>query len=74
METIVGNARQNGDFAVEILLRDGEHAWHGWDVRKKKVIDLYKTKIIDPLLVAEKAVESSVSVAGLMITAEAGIV
>ena len=74
METIVGNARQNGDFAVEMLLRDGEHAWHGWDVREKEVIDLYKTKIIDPLLVAEKAVESSVSVAGLMITAEAGIV
>ena len=70
----MGNARQNGDFAVEMLLRDGEHAWHGWDVREKEVIDLYKTKIIDPLLVAEKAVESSVSVAGLMITAEAGIV
>tara|TARA_R110002153_G_scaffold158968_1_gene311148 strand:- start:262 stop:648 length:387 start_codon:yes stop_codon:yes gene_type:complete len=74
METIVGNARQNGDYAVETLLRDGGNAWHGWDIRQKTVIDLYQSKIIDPLLVALKVVESSVSVAGTLLMAEAGIV
>lgn len=74
METIVGNAGENGDFAVEMLLRDGENCWSGWNVRKKAVMDLYANKVIDPLLVAEKVVESAVSVAGVMLTAEAGIV
>jgi chaperonin GroEL len=74
MQTIIENASENGDFAVEMLLRDGVDVWHGWDARKKEVVNLYERKIIDPLLVAEKAVESSVSVAALMITAEAGIV
>ena len=74
LETIVRNANQNGDFAVEMLLLNGENEWSGWDVRGKKVIDLYKSKIIDPLLVAEKVVESACSVAGIMLTAEAGIV
>jgi chaperonin GroEL (HSP60 family) len=74
LETIVRNANQNGDFAVEMLLLNGENEWSGWDVRRKKVIDLYKNKIIDPLLVAEKVVESACSVAGIMLTAEAGIV
>ena len=74
METIVQNAKQNGDYAVEMLLRDGDNCWHGWNIRKKKVMDLYANKVIDPLLVAEKVVESAVSVAGTMLTAEAGIV
>ena len=74
METIVGNGNQNGDYAVEMLLREGENCWSGWNVRKKEVMDLYHNKVIDPLLVAEKVVESSISVAGTMLTAEAGIV
>ena len=78
MQTIVDNAHQDGRYVVRTLLdrfASGENSnWVGWDLKEQKQIDMYENKIIDPLWVALKAVESSVSVASTLIMAEAGIV
>ena len=75
MITIVNNAKQEGGYVVRTILSNYEEGdWVGWDLRKQEPANMYQLKVIDPLLVALKAVESSVSVAGTLVMAEAGIV
>ena len=73
LKTIVNNANHDGSFVVHKLLNTQEFAWDGWDVFKGKPLNMAEAKIFDPLEVAIEAITSSVSVASMLITVEAGI-
>ncbi|MCH7872970.1 MAG: chaperonin GroEL [Planctomycetes bacterium] len=65
---IVDNSGREGEVIVEQILE--KQGSFGFDVRAGEFCDLVKAGIIDPAKVARVALESSASVAGLMLTTE----
>ena len=69
---IAENAGVDGSVIVGRLL-DQKDANFGYDAQKGEYVDLIKSGIVDPTKVVRIALESAVSVAGLLITTEAMI-
>jgi len=66
---IVENSGQQGDVVVANLLeRLGKEENIGYDANTGQLVDMFKAGIIDPAKVARTALETAVSVAGLMLT------
>ena len=66
---IVENSGQQGDVVVANLLeRLGKEENIGYDANTGQLVDMFKAGIIDPAKVARTAMETAVSVAGLMLT------
>lgn len=57
---------------LDKIIRGTKDNW-GYDVKNKKMCDLLKAGIIDPFRVTRAALQNAVSVAGLILTAEAVI-
>ena len=72
LRQIADNAGVDGSVVVGRLL-DQKDCNHGYDAQKGEYCDLIKAGIVDPTKVVRIALESAVSVAGLLITTEAMI-
>jgi len=72
LRQIADNAGIDGSVVVGRLL-DQKDTNHGYDAQKGEYCDLIKAGILDPTKVVRIALESAVSVAGLLITTEAMI-
>ncbi|MFT6333210.1 MAG: chaperonin GroEL [Lentimonas sp.] len=51
-----------------------KEASYGYDAQNNKYVDMFKTGIVDPVKVVRSALQDASSIAGLLITTEAGIV
>ncbi|MEE9211827.1 MAG: chaperonin GroEL [Phycisphaeraceae bacterium] len=68
LRQIVENSGTDGHIVVEAVKQKKGNA--GYDAAKGEYVDMVKTGIIDPALVACTALENSASVAGLMLTTD----
>ena len=69
---IAENAGMEGSIVVG-KIRDQKAGAFGYDAQNDKYVDLVKEGIIDPAKVVRTALQDAASVAGLMITTEAGV-
>ena len=70
---IAENAGFDGAVVANEVLSKGQ-ASYGYDAQNNKYCDMFKAGIIDPAKVVRCALEDASSVAGLLITTEAGII
>ncbi len=69
---IAENAGMEGSIIVGKIL-DKNQANFGYDAQKNKYVDMVKDGIIDPAKVVRIALQDAASIAGLLITTEAGV-
>ena len=69
---IVNNAGLEGSVVVANVLANKDRAY-GFNAQTEEYGDMYKMGIIDPAKVVRSALQNAASVAGLLITTEAGI-
>ena len=69
---IASNAGTDGSIVVGKILESKKPNW-GYDAQNDKYGDLMKAGIIDPVKVVRTALQDAASVAGLLVTTEAGI-
>jgi chaperonin GroEL len=67
------NAGEDGSLVVGKILQKDQYAW-GFDAQTGEYADLVKKGIIDPTKVVRHALQGAASIAGLLITTEAGVV
>ncbi len=70
---IAENAGFDGAVVANEVMSKKE-ASYGYDAQNNKYVDMFKSGIIDPAKVVRTALEDAASVAGLLITTEAGII
>ena len=70
--TIASNAGTDGSIVVGKILESKNANW-GYDAQNDKYGDLMKAGIIDPVKVVRTALQDAASVAGLLVTTEAGV-
>ena len=73
LKQIVENAGGNSEVVIDKLLTDYKKDLL-YDVRKMQYVDAYSEGIIDPAKVVRIAIEAAISVASVLITAEAFVV
>jgi chaperonin GroEL len=73
LRQIAENAGMDGTIVAGALL-DRMRTNFGFDAQTCRCVDLFEAGIIDPARVVSAALQSAASIAGLMITAEAGVV
>jgi chaperonin GroEL len=73
LRQIVENAGLEGSVVVNAVLAHANKNW-GFNAQAEEYGDMVKLGIIDPAKVVRVALESAASVAGLLITTEAGVV
>lgn len=71
LKQIAKNAGQEGEVILNKVLELPDN--HGYDALNDLYGDMYKSGIIDPVKVVRTAVESAVSVSGVLLTTEASI-
>ena len=59
----------SGDIEEDVVLNDGD-LWSGYDLRESKVVNMFKSGIIDPTKVTRLALANAASVAGTMLITE----
>ena len=69
---IASNAGTDGSIVVGKILESKNPNW-GYDAQDDKYVDLMKAGIIDPVKVVRTALQDAASVAGLLVTTEAGV-
>jgi chaperonin GroEL len=69
---IAENAGVEGSIVVGRIL-DENKANYGYNAQTDKYVDMVKTGIIDPAKVVRIALQDAASIAGLLITTEAGV-
>lgn len=69
---IADNAGAEGSVVIGKLIEKGDPNW-GFDAQEGEFKDLCKAGIIDPAKVVRAALQDASSVAGLLITTEAGV-
>ncbi|RNE99416.1 mitochondrial chaperonin HSP60 precursor, partial [Trypanosoma rangeli] len=71
--TIVQNAGKEGVVVVEKVLETNDAAV-GYDAQRDRYVNMFEAGIIDPTRVVRVAITYAVSIASLMMTAEAAVV
>jgi chaperonin GroEL len=69
---IAENSGVEGSIVVGKLL-DSKDADYGFDAQTEQYVDMFKAGIIDPAKVVRTALQDAASIAGLMVTTEAGV-
>ncbi len=69
---IAENAGVEGSIVVGKIL-DNKSAAFGYDAQRNEYVDMFKNGIIDPAKVVRTALQDAASVAGLLVTTEAGV-
>ena len=70
LRTLANNAGLEGSVIVEHVKKESKAAG-GFDVDKEKYVDMFEAGIIDPTKVTRVALENAVSIAGVLLLAEA---
>ena len=69
---IVQNSGLEGSVVVANILKESDRGY-GFNAQTEEYGDMYKMGIIDPAKVVRAALQNAASVAGLLITTEAGV-
>ena len=70
IRTIANNAGVDGSVIVG-KIKEGKSASEGYDAQSDKIVDMFKSGIIDPTKVVRTSLQNAASIAGVLITTEA---